>query len=232
MNAIPCDDVRAKLPLFLTADLPATEADAVRAHLAGCAGCAADHAELLQVRRLLDAAPCPPVPPVDVAAVYRAALATHARSARRWKRTAAVGAALAAGLLGFAILPKFEVKLGGSEFVVRWGDPPAVAATHPAPSPTDADVHARLADLDARTARLVRIETKVQTLQTLLLALADDLDESDELHRRQKDDLTRVATHLRSVEAGAREQFRQTERTNAALYTLAADKARPEGEMR
>ena len=233
MTPIPCDDVRVKLPLYLTADLPPAEADAVRGHLAGCPECAADHAELAQVRRLLDAAPSPGVHPVDVAAIYRDALNRHARSARRWKRAAVAGALIAAGLLGVAVLPKLEVKAGGNELVVRWGDPPAVAAIpHPAPNPADAELHARLTELDARTARFARIETKVNTLQTLLLALADDLDDSDELHRRQKDDLTAMATQLRAVEAGTREQFRQAEQTNAALYTLVADKARLEGEMR
>jgi anti-sigma factor RsiW len=130
-----CDDVRGRLPLFLTADLPPAEADAVRAHLAGCPACRADRAELEQVRGLLDAAPVPAVGPVDVATVYRAALDQQVHAARRWKRIAAGGALVAAGLLLVAVLPKLEVKVGGKELVVRWGpaDPPPVPTPPPSP---------------------------------------------------------------------------------------------------
>ncbi len=221
-----CDDVRAKLPLYLTGDLP--DAEAVRVHLAGCPGCRADEAELRHVRDLLDV-PAPPVPPADVAAIYRAALDRQARSTRRWRRATAAGALVAAGLLLAAVLPRLEVRVNANEFAVRWGptDPPPVVPQSAPPPAADPRLAARVDDLDARVRNLGDPAAESRSLKELLLTLAADVDERD---RKQKDALAAVARHLLALEVATGERFRQTEQTNTALYNLITDKPRSEGD--
>lgn len=172
------------------------------------------------IRRLLDAIPAPNVEPVDVAAIYRDAAAIQARSARRWKRATCAGALVAASVLLVAILPKLEVKVTGSEFVVRWGpaDPPPV---QPAPVVHDESVIARLGELDAHVTRTVHHEKKLKDLEDLLLTLAVDVDDRD---GKRKAELAALARDLRLLRSGTQEQFQQTEKTNAALYAAIFDK--------
>jgi hypothetical protein len=182
------------------------------------------------VRRALDAAPAPPLPPVDVAAIYRAAFDRQARLARRWKRTAAVGALVAAGLLLVAVLPRLEVRFNNEEFAVRWGAPPPVVVAPvpplpPSPAP-DPRLLAQVKKLDARTRELDTLTTELHSLKELLLTLAADVDERD---RKQRDALVLLVKHLQAFEASAREQFRQTEQTSSALYAAIFDKPRSEG---
>ncbi|HET6573402.1 MAG TPA: zf-HC2 domain-containing protein [Fimbriiglobus sp.] len=219
-----CDDVRANLPLYLTGDLHDTEA--VRRHLEGCPGCHADETELRQVRALLDVAPAPQVRPFDAPAIYRAALDRQVRSVRRWKLTAGAGAVVAAGLLLAAVLPKLEVRVAANEFAVRWGpaDPSPVAPT-PTPS-TDPRLLARVNELETRLRGLGTTDADLRELKELLLTVAADVNERDE---KQKDAIASLTRYLRAFEANAGERFRQTEQTNAALYTAIFDKPTPEG---
>jgi hypothetical protein len=218
-----CDDVRAKLPLYLTGDRP--DAEVIRAHLAGCPGCRADEAGLRQVRELLDAVPTPAVAPPDVAAIYRAALDRQARSARRWRRAATAGLLVAAGLLLVAVLPRLEVRANANEFAVRWGSP---VAPQPAPSPPAIDPRlvAQVDDVEARTRKLDGFDAELRSLKELLLTLAADVDERDQ---KQKDALAELTRHLLAFEAAARDKFQQTDQANTALYNLITDKPRSEG---
>ena len=124
-----CDEVRDLLPLAL-----AGEETAVREHLAACAACRAEWHELEALGRRLDAVPAPPAQPIDLAAIYAAADDRHVHSVRRWRRAAVVAAALAAGVLFVAVLPRLEVRLGGNELALRWGP-----AEPPPPAPTTVD---------------------------------------------------------------------------------------------
>jgi hypothetical protein len=180
------------------------------------------------VRRALDAIPDPPVLPLDTAAIYRAALDRQVRSARRWKLAAGAGVLVAAGLLLAAVLPKLEVRFAANEFAVRWGpaDPPPVAP-EPAPAPSaDPRLLALIDELDARTRDLGRTDADLRELKELLLALAADVNERDE---KQKDAIASLTRYLRAFEAASGERFRQTEQTNAALYSAIFDKPAPEG---
>jgi hypothetical protein len=220
-----CDDVRAKLPLYLTGDLP--DAEAVRAHLAGCPACRADESELRHVRDLLDL-PAPPAPPPDVAAIYRAALDRQARSARRSRLAAAGGALAAAGLLLAAVLPKLEIRLNANEFAVRWGpleQQPVVPAPAPQPA-TDPRLVAQVNDIEAHTRKRDGFDTELRSVKELLLTLAADVDERDQ---KQRDALAALTRHLLAFEAAAGDKFRQTDQTNTALYNLITDKPRSEG---
>jgi hypothetical protein len=180
------------------------------------------------VRRALDAIPDPPVPPLDTAAIYRAALDRQVRSARRWKLAAGVGALVAAGLLLAAVLPKLEVRFAANEFAVRWGpaDPPPVAP-EPVPTPsTDPRLLAHVNELDTRVRDLGATDAGLRELKELLLTLAADVNERDE---KQKDAIASLTRYLRAFEAASGERFRQTEQTNAALYSAIFDKPAPEG---
>ena len=182
------------------------------------------------VRRALDAIPDPPVLPVDTAAIYRAALGRQVRSARRWKLAAGAGALVAAGLLLAAVLPKLEVRFAANEFAVRWGpadSPPVVPEPVPEPTPsTDPRLLARVNELDTRIRALGTTGADLRELKELLLTLAADVNERDE---KQKDAIASLTRYLRAFEAASGERFRQTEQTNAALYSAIFDKPAPEG---
>ena len=168
------------------------------------------------VRRALDAVPVPPLPPVDVAAIYRDALEAQARSARRWKRVAGAVAALAAGFLFFALLPKVEI---------RWGTPAEpVAAVVPDPKP-DPRV-AELLDEQRKLFVLLReSNAKHADLQDLLLTLARDVTDRD-VERKQQ--FAELAAKLREFETVTAKQFQESERTNTALYNVVFA-AKPKG---
>ena len=182
--------------------------------------------DFADVRRLLAAIPAPPVEPVDVAAIYREAAAVQARSARRWKRAACAGALVAAAVLLAAVLPKLEVKVTGTEFVVRWGTPDAPPIVPPPvqvlPAP-DSTILAKLAELDARFAHAANHDKKLKDLEDLLLTLAVDVDDRD---GKRKTDLAALARDLRQLRADTRFHQEQAEKTNAAFYTAIFDKPR------
>lgn len=156
-----------------------------------------------EVRRLLDVVPVPPLPPVDVAAIFADALDAEARAARRWKRIAVAAAALAAGVLAFAL----GVSIGRR-------DEPTPVAVHPEPKP------------DPRVTELIDEQRKFLTalreanaqhaeLQGLLLTLARDVNTRDDARKEQ---LAALADRLREFEAVTARQFQESERTNTALY--------------
>jgi len=168
-----------------------------------------------EVRRALDAVPVPRLSPVDVAAIYRAAADAHARSARRWKRVAVGVGALAASFLAFAVLPKIEV---------RWGDPPPVAVVEPKPDPRVA----ALIDEQRKLFVLLRdSNARHADLQDLLLTLARDVADRDGSQKRQ---LAELAAKLREFETVTAQQFRESERTNTALYNVVFA-AKPKGDQ-
>lgn len=179
------------------------------------------------IRRLLDAIPAPNVEPVDVAAIYRDAAAIQARSARRWKRAACVGALIAASVLLAALLPKLEVKLTGSEFVVRWGPAEPAPVVPPSPAPLlpapDSAILAKLDELDARLAHAARHDKKLKDLEDLLLTLAVDVDDRD---GKRRTDLANLVRDLNQLRADTRLHQQQAEKTNAAFYTAIFDKPR------
>ncbi len=186
--------------------------------------------DFADVRRLLDAVSVPPVGPADVAAIYRDAAALQTRSARRWKKAACAGALVAVAVMLAAVLPKLELKVTGSEFVVRWGppDPPLVVVPPPAPPvqivpAADSAILAKLAEMDARFARAAEQDGKLKDLEDLLLTLAVDVDDRD---GKRKAELAALARDLRLLRAEARLQHEQNEKTNAALYTAIFDKPR------
>lgn len=170
--------------------------------------------EFPDVRRALDAIPVPPLPAVDVAAICADALDAQARSARWWKRVAVGLAALAAGLLAFAL----GVSVG------RRDEPTPVAVVVPEAKP-DPRV-AELIDEQRKLFVLLReSNAKHADLQDLLLTLARDVNDRDGVQKQQ---LAELAAKLREFEAVTAKQFQESERTNTALYNVVFA-AKPKG---
>jgi hypothetical protein len=214
-----CDEIREALPL----ELPGPGSPAVREHLDVCPACQADWLDLQALRNWLDAVPEPPAPVIDLASIYAASHDRYVRSSRRWRRIAGTAAALAAGILLVAVLPRLEVRLGGHELVLRWG-----TADPPPPAAPDAVLHARLDQLDDRLAARNTDDERLNELKDLLLTLAADVDDRD---RRQQHELDNTIRQIALLDAATREQFRRTSETSAALYTLIQEKSRLEGDQ-
>lgn len=164
-----------------------------------------------ELRKLLDAVPPPEPPPVDLARLYRDALERQARTARRWRRVAVGGAALAASVLVFALLPKLEVRANGHEFAVRWGTPPEPEAQ---PDPRIRE----LVDEQAKQLAALRAANVKHTeLQELLLTVAADVNQRD---KDQQKRLTALAARLGEFETLTVKQFQESEKTSTALYNV------------
>lgn len=161
------------------------------------------------LRRLLDAAPDPPVRPVDVPAVLAAAAAADARSARRWRRAAVATAALAAGLLLAAFVPRLEVRLDRGGVAVRWGGESlgerTVAQTRPPVTPSDID------RLEARLAAVERLGERFEEVDRLLAAVSADAADRDHAGRRSADALARRVAELERA-------VRQVRTDSSAMY--------------
>ncbi len=165
------------------------------------------------LRKLLDAVPVPEPKPVDLAAVYRAAAERQAAVSRRWRRVSVGVAALAAGVLLVALLPRLEFRFSGHEFAVRWGTPP-----EPAPSPTtppDPRIEQLLNRQSEQLADLQATNRKHAELQDLLLTLAADVNDRDQ---QQQLKIAALTKKLTAFEADTARQFADAEKTHSALY--------------
>jgi hypothetical protein len=164
-----------------------------------------------ELRKLLDAVPPPDPLPVDLTRLYRDALDRQTRTARRWRRIAGGVAALAAGVLVFALLPKLEVRANGHEFAVRWGTPP-----EPEVKPDPGIQH--LFDEQAKQLAALRAANLKHTeLQELLLTVAADVNQRD---KDQQKRLTALAKRLGEFESLTTRQFQETEKNSTALYNV------------
>ncbi len=167
------------------------------------------------VRRLLDAVPPPEPKPVDLAALYRAAAERQAVVSRRWRRVAVGVAALAAGVLLVAFLPRLEFRVTDHEFAVRWGTPPDVPSPVPSPRQPDPRVERLLEEQSTQLAAIRATNAKHAELQDLLLTLAGDVSDRD---RQQQAKIAGLTKQLTAFEADTARQFADAEKTNSALY--------------
>lgn len=163
------------------------------------------------VRKLLDAVPTPESRPVDLAALYRAAAERQAAVSRRWRWVAIGGAALAAGLLLVAFLPRLEFRVSGHEFAVRWGVPPETAPT----PPPDPRIEQLLDEQSKQLAAIRASNSKHAELQDLLLTLAVDVSDRDKQHQAR---IAALGKKLTVFETETARQFADAEKTNTALY--------------
>ena len=165
-----------------------------------------------EVRAALDAVPTPVLVSVDLSRIYRVAHESQARSARRWKRAAVALAALAAGVIAFALIPKLDVRLTGDEFAIRWGQPQVVVVEEPTP---DARISSLIDDQQKQIAAMRAINLKSAEMQELLLALTTDVADRDIVQLARIAALTR---ELRAFQLATARQFDQTEKTSTTLY--------------
>lgn len=155
-----CRDASDRLPGLLYDDLPAEEADRLRAHLRGCAACRREFAALAGVRRLLGAAPAPAAE-VDLPRLYREAGRRSERS--RGRQTLLVSLVAAAALLAVA-LPRLELRFEAHQLVVRWGAPPEAAPPPVAavPAGVERDLAGQRAEVEALRHQLARLRLDVE----------------------------------------------------------------------
>jgi hypothetical protein len=162
------------------------------------------------VRKLLDAVPATDPRPVDLAALYRAAAERQAAVSRRWRRVALAGAAVAAGVLAVALLPRLEFRITDHEFAVRWGTPP-----EPPHTPPDPRIEQLLDEQSKQLAAIRATNAKHAELQDLLLTLATDVSDRD---KQQQTRIAALTQKLTAFEADTARQFADAEKTNTALY--------------
>jgi hypothetical protein len=168
------------------------------------------------LRKLLDAVPAADPRPVDLAALYRAAADRQAGSARRWKRVALAAAALAAGVLLVALLPRLEFRASDHEFAVRWGTPPEPPPPAPPPEPKpDPRIEELLEEQSRQLVAIRATNGKHAELQDLLLTLAADVSDRD---KAQQAKIAALTKKLTAFEADTARQFADAEKTNTALY--------------
>ena len=181
-----------------------------------------------EVRAALDAVPVPATAPVDLAAIYRAAHVRQIRLARRWKRAAAVLAALAAGVIVVALIPKLDVRCNADEFAVRWGQLPAVVEepVRPAPQP-DPRLPGLIDEQQQQVAAMRAIHAKYAEMQELLLALTTDVADRDKV---QLERIAALAGEIRAYQLATARQFDQTEKTNTTLYNVVFNPKLKSGE--
>ncbi len=174
--------------------------------------------EFSGVRAALDAVPAPATAPVDLAAIYRAAHERQIRVARRWKRAAATLAALAAGVIVVALIPKLDVRLTGDEFAIRWGQPPVVVeeTVRPVLQP-DPRLPSLIGEQQQQIAAMRAITVKYAEMQELLLALTTDVADRDKM---QLERIAALAGEIRAYQLATAKQFDQSEKTNTTLYNV------------
>lgn len=168
-----------------------------------------------ELRKLLDAVPPPDPRAVDLAALYRAAAERQAAVSRRWRRLAVIGAALAAGLLLGAFLPRLEFRFADHEFAVRWGTPPEREPQPPIPHAPDPRIEQLLQEQSQQLAAIRATNAKHSELQDLLLTLATDVNDRD---KQQQTRIAVLTKKLTAFEADTARQFADAEKTNTVLY--------------
>jgi hypothetical protein len=206
-----CNDARAALPLLIYGEASPQEQAALKEHLAGCPACRREQQALTEVQSLLDAAPAPEVA-VDLPRLYQTLAARQARPLRRWRRAALLLGAVAALLLLFIGL-RLEVRLGGGQLVVRWGDAPPGAPAPVPPEPIAKTVPTR-----------PEIEAEVHVLRELIHALTQDVDDRDQ---RFAELLERLQRHVQVLQTQADQRWNTTEQDVAALYLLTRKGEKP-----
>ncbi|MCU0705323.1 MAG: hypothetical protein MUF18_15230 [Fimbriiglobus sp.] len=160
--------------------------------------------------------PCP-----TLAALYRAAAERQAAVGRRWRRAALGAAAVAAGVLLVALLPRLEFRVNGQEFAVRWGTPP-----EPPVPPPDPRIEQLLDEQSQQLAALRAANAKQAELQDLLLTLAVDVSDRDKQHQAR---LKELGGRVAALKDDTDRRLTETEKVTDALLLAASDGAKAKG---
>jgi hypothetical protein len=211
-----CTDVRARLALLLSGDLPAAEADEVRQHLASCPSCREERTAIVQLRHLLDAVPAPAVA-VDLPRLYRDAAEGQARRLRRWRGLAVAALAVAAAIVVALLLSRMEVRVDAHQLVVKWGAAPA--SPDPAPSPIPPAEERPAAP--AAAVSTAEVEQQLRLLRELVQAVSADADLRD---GRRQQEIAQLRGRLHGLEQQMTQLRVATERDVSALYAQLPEK--------
>ncbi|HMF15306.1 MAG TPA: zf-HC2 domain-containing protein [Gemmataceae bacterium] len=197
-----CTPIRPLLPLLSYGELPANEADAIRAHLADCAACRKELAEFQHVRAALG---CPKVPVVhvDLPRLFHEAADRQARRVRRWHRAGVAVTGIAAALLLIAVL-RLEIRVETQQLTLRWGAVPVQDLAQ-----------AEQVVVRADPAALAALQERVHVLDDLLHAVIIDIADRDE---RQAQRLARLFERLEEVRVQNGRRWSETERNVAAMH--------------
>jgi anti-sigma factor RsiW len=183
-----CNDVRENLPGLLYGDLPEDRANVVRKHLGECPACRQAWTALQKVRQAMDAVP-PATVNVDVSWIYRQASLRQERRLRRWRRLALAGLTATVVLLILVRHP-LEVRLDGSQLVIRWG-----GSRESAPSNSSIP---QIVHRDANPRATVNaMGSELEMLRKLIHALADNAESRD---RDQQDRFQELQEQIRRLQ--------------------------------
>ena len=196
-----CTEAHDDLPELACGALAGERRQQLEQHLAGCACCRRELEGLREVSRLLRATPAPEAR-VDVEALYREAARRERLRLRRWRRLAIAACAVAALLLLLFGL-KLEVRLGGNQLVLRWGQP-AEESPVVAPAPRSREDE-----------RLAEYERRQRALKELVVQLAGDVQSFD---LRQQTELGQLRATVERLRQQSALHWAAAERDVEALY--------------
>jgi anti-sigma factor RsiW len=203
-----CTDIRDRLLAWQYQELPAAERALVTKHLESCAACQEHSLVWRELSRRLDAFTGPAVA-VDLPRLFHQVVQRQEQRARRWRRTALAFVAAVAAVLLIAIGLRLEIRLDGSQVVVRWGDPPPVAPQTPAPPSASATVPNQFSvpHVDPDDLQLVK---------DLVRVLAQEIQTRD---RQQQQGLLRLQARFEAFLGAIDVRSANNERDVAALYS-------------
>jgi hypothetical protein len=199
-----CTTCRELLAASISGSLDGDAARQLDDHLAGCEACRRERAELVALRQALDRLPEPGPVRVDLARLYERESRDQAVRVRRWRRLAWAGLGAAAAALVLSLLPNLELRVGGGQLVLRWGEVPAEP---PAPPPVVAAA--------APPPELDRLREELRLVRDLTRLVASDLAARD---RQRESELLALGEALQRLQRQAQSQWQATERQVAALY--------------
>jgi hypothetical protein len=202
-----CEHAQPRIPLALYGDLPPAELAELQKHLAECSACAREYQSLESLRQTLDAAPPRVEAYVDVQRILQESAFRQRRQAKRWRLAAASFGAVAAGLLLFVIF-QVEIRVGGGQFVIRWGPPPE-APQPEIPQPKIITVMAPAKDS-------AELEERIRVVSELVRALATDIDSRDQHVRTE---INTLAARLEILRAQSDTRFVEAKKDFNALYS-------------
>jgi hypothetical protein len=204
-----CTDVRARLALLLSGDLPAAEVDEIRQHLTRCPSCREERTAIAQLRHLLDAVPAPAAV-VNLSRLYRDAAEGQARRLRRWRAATVAVLSAAAAVVAVLLLSRMEIRMDAHQLVVRWGAVPA-----PDPVPPPAPPREERPTVPPPVVATAEVEQQLGLLRELVQAVSNGADLRDE---RRQQEIAELRGRMRGLEQQMRQLRVASERDLSALY--------------
>jgi hypothetical protein len=187
-----CTQLRNRLPELLYEDLPASDREQLKEHLARCPQCRSEYTSLQEVQHSLNRVSAPEVS-VNLPLLYRQVADHQARGGRRWRRVALGVGGLASAVI-FILVLRLEIQLSGKQVVIRWGDSTGSVEKIVNPEADSPGLVQRELPFPPAS------EAELQPLRGVIHVLAEDMDklarEVDARDRRQQQSLARLQEQL------------------------------------